>query len=290
MTMCFPTILVGVDGREGGRDAIALARVLAGPESRMVLGHVWTYGTLGLEERTHESQELLERERAAAEVDASLEVTAHNSILHGLQELMERHHADLLVVGGSHRSAVGRLLLGDVGREVLHHATWPVALAPRGYAHDPSPLRTVGAAWNDTPDSWPALDVARRVAGDRGAGLRALSVVDVPSGVLMTPVTSGVVAGVQQQALDEARKRLDRLEGVDGQVVTGAPAAVLRDFSKSVDLLVLGSRGRGALKRLLLGSTGDLLIHHAECPLLVLPPGAQPAGARHASAGDRAPR
>lgn len=70
-----------------------------------------------------------------------------------------------------------------------------------------------------------------------------------------------------------ASERLRSLTGVDGRVVVGPPADELLAFCERFDMLVVGSRGHGPLRRMLLGSTSDYLARTAPCPLLVLPRG-----------------
>jgi nucleotide-binding universal stress UspA family protein len=53
-------------------------------------------------------------------------------------------------------------------------------------------------------------------------------------------------------------------------VVNGAPASVLVERSKSVDLLVVGSRGHGGFAEMVLGSVSDHCAHHAHCPVVVV--------------------
>ena len=74
------------------------------------------------------------------------------------------------------------------------------------------------------------------------------------------------------EALEHAAKdRLRSLDGVDGQVAIGLPGDELTAFTDEVDLLVVGSRGYGPLRRLMFGSTSAHLARTAHCPLLVLP-------------------
>lgn len=58
-----------------------------------------------------------------------------------------------------------------------------------------------------------------------------------------------------------------------GYAIFGDPAAELGRRSGHLDLLVVGSRSYGPVRGLILGSTSDWLVHHCQCPLLVLPRG-----------------
>src|ERR1700693_1529879 len=99
----FDNVLVGVDGRPNGRDAIELARHLAGPEGRLTLAyirdgrlhpsHAITPGMI--DEERAASEELLERERAEADVEAQLLSAVALSPGRGLHEQAQELGADL---------------------------------------------------------------------------------------------------------------------------------------------------------------------------------------------------
>lgn len=69
-------------------------------------------------------------------------------------------------------------------------------------------------------------------------------------------------------------------DGVTQRVVMGHPATVLLEAAEGADLLVVGSRGRGGFAGLLLGSVSQHVIGRAGCPVVVVPPSADPAGHR----------
>ena len=92
-----------------------------------------------------------------------------------------------------------------------------------------------------------------------------------------------VPEGVQQWQEEEARQVLadavkvaessvdgDRLPRLERKVVFSAPVPALVDLSKDVDMVVVGCRGQGALRRTLLGSVSTGLVHHAHCPVAVI--------------------
>ena len=81
----FTNVLVGVDGRPGGRDAIALAKQLAAPDAQMIFGHVGPVlsgrgGGLAIPLERQDAEELLEREREATETEAELVTAVEPSV------------------------------------------------------------------------------------------------------------------------------------------------------------------------------------------------------------------
>jgi len=68
----------------------------------------------------------------------------------------------------------------------------------------------------------------------------------------------------------EARELAPGIE-VRGQLVEGAPASALLEAARTADLLVVGSRGHGGFTALLLGSVSQQVVHHAPCPVVIVP-------------------
>ena len=65
---------------------------------------------------------------------------------------------------------------------------------------------------------------------------------------------------------------------VETHVERGGPGTVLCEHAKALkaDVVVVGSRGRGAIRRALLGSVSTYVVHNAPCPVLVVRAGADP--------------
>jgi nucleotide-binding universal stress UspA family protein len=280
----FRGVLVGVDGSPTGRDAIALGDVLLEPGGELTLAHVVltstpTYQNFEATRAWSESRKMLEGERQAVGLAAELTGMASSSVGSGLHQLAEDCAADLLVVGSCSRGLAGRVLVGDDTRGSLNGASCAVAIAPHGYADHPQDIRTIGVAYNDTPEAEAALAVARGLAAERRATVRALTAVSPASGVGSGWEAFGAGWVEMIEALEHAANdRLRSLDGVDGRVVVGLPGDALTAFTDEVDLLVVGSRSYGPLRRLMFGSTSAHLARTARCPLLVLP---RSATARH---------
>lgn len=280
----FKNVLVGVDGGPNGRDAIALATRLLSPGGRLTLLnarplHLSIMGALTpglLEEERDASERMLSQERGRAHVKASLVSVKSDSPGAALHVQAEKQRADLLVVGSCSRGPVGRVVMGDDARQALNGAPCAVAVAPRGFAEVGKPLTRVGVAFNGSPESYGALEVAHEIADSAHATVAALEVIGIPAYGY-----AGMVAVLQdtvEEILADASKRMGELPGVDGRAVYGLAGEELAAFGDEVDILVVGSRGYGPLRRLVAGSTSLYLEHHARCALLILPRGTAPDG------------
>jgi nucleotide-binding universal stress UspA family protein len=94
---------------------------------------------------------------------------------------------------------------------------------------------------------------------------------------LAEPVTLSQARDLQKNAqglLDEAERQRGKPAGVPTavEVLNGPPAEVIEDYLRPTDLLVIGSRGIGGVRRLLLGSVSSALVQTARCPVLVVRP------------------
>jgi nucleotide-binding universal stress UspA family protein len=277
MTM-FKNVLVGVDGRANGRDAIALARQLTDPDGKITLAHVQRGEldfTEGVQREVHAedreaSSRLLQDERSATGVNAELREVVASSPAAGLHKQAELQGADLLVVGSCRHGALGRAMLGDDARAALNGAPCAVAIASHGHANDQGRLATIGVAYDGSPESKLALQAARTVAAATGAQIQLRQVVFMPT-IAYSGFAAIDLGNSIEEMVQEAERRVAEVSGVTGKAVYGPPDAELEAFSDEVDLLAIGSRAYGPVKRLMLGSTSNYLARHAGCSLLVLP-------------------
>ena len=271
----FENVIVGVDGSPNGRDAIALASRLTDRDGRMTLVHVHS-GLLrpsvavtlrpALED-AEASIRLLERERAETGIDAEIASVVAPSAGRGLHEQAERQRADLIVVGSTSRGLLGRVFAGDDARAALNGAPCAIAISARLFAAQDRPFERIGVGYDETPESDAALAAAREIAAASGARLHALQAVSLP----VYAYNSLVIGVVTEEMLEDANARLAALPDVDGHAVSGYSGEELAVFSATLDLLVVGSRSYGPVRRLVLGSTSHYLERFARCSLLVLP-------------------
>lgn len=272
----FQNILVGVDQLTRGRDAIALARVLAAPGARITLGHVhagddhpWRGSSPPFELAAREdSRELLRAVRSEADLDARLRVIEAASVGRGLHLLAEHVDADLLVVGSTRRGLLGRVLLGDDTQAALNGAPCAVAVAPAGYGTHPAVMREIGVGYDGSAESRYALEFARTLAASRGAKLSAFEAISLPAYLFLGPAAPPDEP--LEEVVEAARERIAALGGVEPHAAYGSAPEELALYSASLDLLVTGSRDYGPVGRMLHGSTTARLARTARCPLLVL--------------------
>jgi nucleotide-binding universal stress UspA family protein len=287
------TIIVGVDESKRARDALALGDLLAGATAaRLLIAHVTAHGqaegllsseeleTVGsqaAEGATARVRELLE-DRSADD----LRVVAARSPAAGLEALARSEGASLIVLASSHRATVGRVQPGGVGQRLLAGAPVPVALAPLEYAQDVRRLETVGCAFDGLEESRVALDWAAALARRAGAAMRLVA---VHERMAFSNVGTGAVSGESANSAmrRSLRERLDEaVADIEGEVpaeavlAEGRPVEELERAAEQMDLLVMGSRGHGPVRAVLMGSVSGRLIASAPAPIVVVPRG--PAG------------
>jgi nucleotide-binding universal stress UspA family protein len=281
-------IAAGIDGFPEGRDAAALGQSLAeatGAELMLVAVHsaallpappALSYRSL----RQQSELELREVRDSLAPGARTLTATDH-SVPRALHHLVQRHRRDLLVVGSSRRGPEGRVRIGKRTRQLLCHFECALAVAPRGlHTNSKRGLRRIGIGYDGSPESESALALAASIAAGAAADLHVQAIVDDRVPVFARSALSRVVEVEWDEAIrtemDETRARAvaagERLGArLDIGVARGRPADVLLELAEDLDLLVIGSRHWGPAARVLLGSTGEAIMHDAACAVLAVP-------------------
>jgi nucleotide-binding universal stress UspA family protein len=277
-----PKIIVGADESHGSSDAIALASRLARITGRtLMLVNVLPY-------RHHPSRALsdalLERLRSRLG-DETVEVTtiAGASPARALSELARNVDAGLVVAGSTHVGRAGRALPGSTAERLLHGSPCPVAVAPKGYARRSShELATIGCGYDASLSAAHALETAHRVAAATGARLRVIRAfaplaLDTPPDSVLLGGLASYNDALHEQAtreLEDAIVKIDAGLGAEAEFKIGDAVQILTEASQRLDLLVVGSRGYGPLRAVMVGGVAGRLLRDAACPVIVVPRGA----------------
>lgn len=265
-------VLIGFDGKDGGRDALALGRTLASARKcRCVVALPREDGALTDEARA-----------ALGDPDAETQPIGVLSPAQMLVGLARAEGAGTLVVGSSRLDKLGMAIAGTLAWHVLREAPCEVVVAPRGYAAEPHRgLEKIAVAVDGTPESKVALTRAEDLAREAGARIEVLVAED--------PIVAGVeaefphdapssVADILQAAIgavDPSLSPTGRRIDPGWRQVAAKIAKALGDACESdVDLLVTGSRR--PIEQFLTGSVTKHLISAAPCPVLVVPHPHQP--------------
>jgi nucleotide-binding universal stress UspA family protein len=283
-----PEIVVGIDDSAGARDALAFATRLASCAGATVrLATAFNYSDVPSRARNETFRRYLEQDavellRSTAEsVDgvSGTDAIADPSPPHALHKLAEEVDAALLVVGSTHRGAVGRVVPGSTGERLLHGSPCPVAIVPRNYAK--TDINSIGVGYDGTDEAKVALQAGYQLARHCGATLRVIRVFDakhIGTPALMTmPGWNSMrddTEAIQRKHFAETVAALPTDVTVESAFVVGLPGDELASESWNVDLMVVGSRGYGPRAAVLLGGVSHALIRTASCPVVVLPRGA----------------
>lgn len=202
--------------------------------------------------------------------------------------------ADLVVLGSTHRGPLGRVVPGATVARLLGEAPCAVAVAPPGFAAPAASgvdwrplagedgdagLRVVGVGYDGSSAARAALETATELALRNGAALRVFTVAPryprVPGaeGGAPAPDVPSEAEALQQLLHDavaelpaEARALPVFLRGL-------AATELVRAGEGGIDLIVLGSRPGGPLRRALHGSVSAGVLVGARCPVLISPAG-----------------
>lgn len=178
---------------------------------------------------------------------------------------------DLIVVGNRGKGGLAERLLGTTSSTLPAYAYCPVIVVP--YTTDDgevvnldSSIRKIVAGVDDTPWGVRALDIAADLAQGWSAELTIVSAAPAK----INDNEKMIYKGELEEQVDRIKSTHPGLNIVS-KLVTGTAKKALLDEDASTDVVVVGSRGRGGLTGLLLGSTSQDLIHHSSKPVYVVP-------------------
>lgn len=285
-------VVAGTDGSSSSERAVAWAAgeaVYRGATLRIV--HAFTlprYGVYLTPEGTEggilreEAEHLIDSARNQA-VGAAPDLSVTTQLHVGIPAAAlraESRTASLVVVGSRGHGGFSELLTGSVAVQTATHTQCPTVIVPEPQRSpaDPSAAGTVIVGVDGSPTSIDALHFGFEFASTRGLELTAAH-------MWSHPVSSGpgdMVPPVYDPAAtseDEERVLAESLAGwaerfpnvaVKRIVLRGHPAGELARVAQGAELLVVGSRGRGGFRGLLMGSVSRALVHHSPCPLAIV--------------------
>lgn len=284
-------VVVGVDGSTSAAEAVRWAAAEAvRRRAPLVLVHVWTPVPAGVphaeglgsyEDALVEAGRQLLDDAATVARHAAPGVTTSTDLGHGSaagQLIGRSASADLVVLGSRGLGGFSGLVVGSIAVAVATHGHCPVVVVRGTDPHTgPRQQGPVVVGVDGSPTSQAATRFAFEAAALRDVPLEAVHAwSDLP-----LPASRELASSwdpVRQHELEVLDQRLAESQAlypavrVERVVVRDNPSHVLLERAKDAQLVVVGSRGRGGFRGLLLGSTSQALIQHAACPVAIVPP------------------
>ncbi|GAA4677614.1 universal stress protein [Pseudonocardia yuanmonensis] len=278
-------VVVGIDGSDHALEAVRWAAPEArgrGVRLRLVAAVRPPRADLVLPPREADTQHLarMQAARKSVETAAAAAATAapgleiDGEVVGGMPAAVlaeESRTAALVVVGNRGRGGFTGLLLGSVGLTLAAEATCPVVVV-RGRTDRG---RGVVVGVDGTPLGDAALGFAFAEVAERGGLLVAVRAwAEAALDPFLEPLLDwDAIAADEREVLDRALAPWEEKfpgVGVRRVLVRENAAKALMEQAGTAALVVVGSRGRGAVRGLVLGSVGQALLHHAPCPVAVV--------------------
>ncbi|MFI8951627.1 universal stress protein [Streptomyces sp. NPDC053750] len=285
-------ITTGVDGSQESLAALAwAAREAARRGTPLHVVHAWRFqaqDAAGTEGRDAQEQwvraSVAESVRTVTERHPDLTVSAEVREADDAVAVLLAAAADAetLVLGSRGHGAVVGFLLGSVGQQVIAEATRPVVLVRAGdeAAAEAAGREVVVGQQGDPEDSADVIGFAFEAAAARGATVRAVRAWTLPPVFAYSPGSmrladeAGGLEPYEKKALGEAlapwRERFPDVPVIE-HVEMGSAGQVLLSVAGGAQLMVVGRRARRTAVGARIGSVAHGVLHHAGCPVAVIP-------------------
>jgi len=207
----------------------------------------------------NDAEALFKEEKVAVDTKTLVKRDPAESIL----ELSKDY--DLIVMGGRGENEKDPYALGSVTKKVMLHTTRPTLITKRV-----SPLTNLLVCIDGSESSMQALDYAVRLAEKLGSKITVLNVQDRR----IFESSPKTVQEFGEKILSKALNSIGKAEvQIDKKLEFGVPSDTIVEVAEKEkhDLIVLGNRGLGSVKRFLLGSVSDDVSHKAKCSVLMVP-------------------
>ncbi|MFI6579124.1 universal stress protein [Nocardiopsis sp. NPDC050513] len=295
-----PQVLVGVDGSDNARAALEWAAVEAGRRGTSLtvlhaLGMPMVVTAYGgpvrfspTEEMSGQAGKVLER---AAEYARALAPSVAVRTLTALEEaplalIRQARPGDLVVVGTRGLGTVASMFAGSVSVRLSGHAPCPVVVVPMGDGAKPAStaLDRIVVGVDGSSNARRALRLAVDLAQESDGELVVVNSWEVafpydpvsltaagyqPQDDVLDRKSEELVAELLADVVDEQREDVNVRVSVVRTQSTAVDALVRA--AEGADAIVVGSRGRGSVRGLLLGSVSQGVLHHSPVPVVVLP-------------------
>lgn len=193
-------------------------------------------------------------------------------------ELAEKEGCDLIVAGSRGLGVLKGALLGSVSQYLVENAKCPVLVIKAGAQQEESTMgdfKTILVPVDGSESSERAIEHAVVLAQICGAKLKFLYVANINQLAINACLSDAILEAVTKAGsviLDRALEKVP--EGIEAEsfAETGSPAVVIMEFAEAehADLVIMGSRGLGVVKGVLLGSVSQHLVERAKCPVMVV--------------------
>jgi len=284
-------ILVGVDGSKSALAACRAATLIAkAAHAKIMLLYVplspaaTSPGPSGATLR-HEVWERILQEAAATIGDNTLVLETRvlperTSVVKAITTYAEEDDVDLIVLGTRGLGGFSRLRLGSVSSGVATHAKMPVLVVRSAKSGQVTPLKSFVVATDGSTNSKNAVLGAAQFSKLMGATLKVLHILYIPE-IAYAANVPVPIAEIEEGARSRGEKVLEEaasLAEVAGTKATCemrkgvSPAQGIVDYAEAskADLIILGARGLGGFKKLLMGSVSNSVLHYSGCSVLVV--------------------